>query len=551
MKIIHLLAVLSGLNCGLGHAWKPIVGQLPAATSTISGSKATSATFTSSFSLQQSHPEYGRKTAYVTDIGNAGKELLIKEIPQQAPTEEIIPINNHYKSYESALLPAAINFGDAKFGYKTAGALSFKEDQCSVKKYAFNHDGVVHYESEIPELSQFTICFWMRFTNHSGDHVILTYSAEEGHRDFQFWVANAKNSSFISMAIKGQQIYRLNYPLRVRQWHHTCTSWNGKTGEWQVWLKAERIGRGFHNSLVGHKIPPKGKLFSGGPSVTGKISEGLHFEVTLVQIYRVALSAGKAHRDHKHHHAHHFDHEGKEIHPTTKPPPVINRPQPMHTLLANGQIPTRVRINLAQPAPTPSEDISTNAAAAEQALTIHTNFINGQINAGSRLVAQQLVGLNQPLGPHATQTVNRQTVLDPNNPTKIKFVDETETRILFKRDTKDTEKNLKKRGLVFLDDGSIVDDPLIQGSAVLKYDGLAEFGGQQFKEELGDIINVEDKISEHDHEPAEEEVKAVMALCGTCDTEPFQGAIVFAWKDAHEHLNNALKGYSVGRCGNF
>lgn len=58
--------------------------------------------------------------------------------------------------------------------------------------------------------------------------------------------------------------------------------------------------------------------------MTGKISEGLHFEVTLIQIYRVALSAGKAHRDHKHHHAHHFDHEGKEIHPTTKSPPVVS-----------------------------------------------------------------------------------------------------------------------------------------------------------------------------------------------------------------------------------
>lgn len=42
---------------------------------------------------------------------------------------------------------------------------------------------------------------------------------------------------------------RLNYPLRMRQWHHMCSSWNGKTGEWQVWLKAERIGRGFHNSV--------------------------------------------------------------------------------------------------------------------------------------------------------------------------------------------------------------------------------------------------------------------------------------------------------------
>lgn len=43
--------------------------------------------------------------------------------------------------------------------------------------------------------------------------------------------------------------YRLNYPLKLRKWHHMCTSWNGKTGEWQLWVKAERVGRGFHNRV--------------------------------------------------------------------------------------------------------------------------------------------------------------------------------------------------------------------------------------------------------------------------------------------------------------
>lgn len=142
-------------------------------------------------------------------------------------------------------------------------------------------------------------------------------------REIQIWVANSQDSSFLSMAIKGQQIYRLNYPLKPRQWHHMCSSWNGKTGEWQVWLKAERIGRGFHNALVGYTIPAKGELFSGGHSNTGALPKGLHFEITMVQIYRIALSAGKAHRDHKHHHAHHFDHEGKELVTTTKTPPVM------------------------------------------------------------------------------------------------------------------------------------------------------------------------------------------------------------------------------------
>lgn len=241
----------------------------------------------------------------------------------------------------------------------------------------------------------------------------------------------------------------------------------------------------------------------------------------------------------------------------------------MHSLLANGQIPTRVRINLAQPeaATNTGSALATPQANAQQALTIHTNFVNGQINAGSRLVAQQLIGLNHQLklAPQTTQTVNRQAIFDPSTPSKIQFVDETETRIIFKRHAFDSSsktitddnvekenKNLRKRGLVFLDDGSIVNDPLIEGtSGDFMYDGLAEFGGQQFKHDISDKHNIEDEIVEHDREPAEEEVKAVMALCDACEIEPFQGAIVFAWKNANEKLDNALKGYSVGSCGQF
>lgn len=56
--------------------------------------------------------------------------------------------------------------------------LLFMQDSCAVKKYAFNHDGVVQYSNKIPELNQFTVCYWMRFTNHSGDHVMLTYAGK-------------------------------------------------------------------------------------------------------------------------------------------------------------------------------------------------------------------------------------------------------------------------------------------------------------------------------------------------------------------------------------
>lgn len=62
--------------------------------------------------------------------------------------------------------------------------------------------------------------------------------------------------------------------------------------------------------IVGHVIRSDGLAYSGGQSATGETAPGHHMEITMLQLYKVSLSAGKAHRDHKHHHAHHFDHDG-------------------------------------------------------------------------------------------------------------------------------------------------------------------------------------------------------------------------------------------------
>lgn len=45
--------------------------------------------------------------------------------------------------------------------------------------------------------------------------------------------------------------------------------------------------------MVSHEIESGGQSFSGGKSAGGETSTGLHFEITLLQMYSVALSAGK------------------------------------------------------------------------------------------------------------------------------------------------------------------------------------------------------------------------------------------------------------------
>ena len=74
-------------------------------------------------------------------------------------------------------------------------------------------------------------------------------------------------------------------------------------------------------------------------------SGGLHGEVTMVQLYGVALTAGKAHKDHKHHHAHHYEHDTSNNTPRPTRPPVTGPPLPQHPYLTAGQINHQVRIH--------------------------------------------------------------------------------------------------------------------------------------------------------------------------------------------------------------
>lgn len=64
----------------------------------------------------------------------------------------------------------------------------------------------------------------------------------------------------------------------------------------------------------------------------------------MLQLYGVALSAGKAHKDHKHHHAHHYEHDTTNNTPRPVPrPPVTQPPLPQNPYLTGGQINPQVR----------------------------------------------------------------------------------------------------------------------------------------------------------------------------------------------------------------
>ncbi|GLH13578.1 Uncharacterized protein GBIM_18118 [Gryllus bimaculatus] len=248
--------------------------------------------------------------------------------------------------------------GDAE-GVPTAlAAASGATDQCALYKVAFNQElyfQYVQYKADLPDILQFTLCAWTKFSNNSNDHPIFSYAVPDQPRAIFSWVANTQRASYLSMAVNGHTFYRLNYPFRLHRWYHSCQSWNGKTGEWQAWVNAERVGRGFHNRLVGHVIPGGGVALSGqeqrqpgggfleGPGAP-RGAGGMLGELTLLHLYAAALAPGKAHRDHKHHHGNHYETNPKNgVSPNAPPLPSVGStlapvPQFMSPFLVGGQL---------------------------------------------------------------------------------------------------------------------------------------------------------------------------------------------------------------------
>lgn len=90
------------------------------------------------------------------------------------------------------------------------------------------------------------------------------------------------------------------------------------------------------------------------------------------------------------------------------------------------------------------------------------------------------------------------------------------------------EAEKKKRGLLQLGDGSILDDgyAISQGLDDDYFTGLTGFGLQLTKG-----TNEEDE-----REPAEAEVRQVMDLCDGCAEEPFGKALIIGWRTVPKKL---------------
>ncbi|XP_028049789.1 uncharacterized protein LOC105831683 [Monomorium pharaonis] len=505
------------------------------------------------------------------------------------------PILSGHADGASILHQEASIFGNAPtqtlYDVDSPHHLLHDQDTCSLYKVVMNQQlyfEYIHYKVDLPNMKEFTLCMWTKFHNHSNDHPLFSYAVGDQPRGILSWVANTPRSSYYMLNVNGHNLYRLNYPLRLNKWYHSCQSWNGRTGEWQIWVNDERVGRGFNNRLVGHIIQGGGIAISGqeqrqlgGGFLEGEGappgSGGYLGELTMVQLYNVALTAGKAHKDHKHHHGHHYEHDTSNNTPrTTTRAPVTGPPLPPHPFLTGGQINTQVKINPGapiqivqngltirhpalppvpesppQPLPPLNLDVFTTPFPAlpaqfgnptKQRLPIVSSssiFVDGpyhnlfkrERNESSRKrdIKDETVmsSLTEPKKSVAKRDTEKTSKEADASDGKVTFVPKTEDANDKQLGKREAEKK-KKRGLL-LGDGSILDDgySIPQNLDDDYFTGLTGFGLQ---------LKGRDEEEENVREPAEAEVRHVMDLCDGCAQEPFGKALVIAWREVPKKL---------------
>ncbi|CAH1960590.1 unnamed protein product [Acanthoscelides obtectus] len=286
-------------------------------------------------------------------------------------------------------------------------------------------------------------------------------------------------------------------------------------------------------------------------------------EVTMLQLYSVALTAGKAHKDHKHHHAHQYDHEGRII---TTPAPTTPRARPqvaMHPLLTGGQINRNLRINFAQPETVPGQNYDVQFLNGQFVVNHVAQQFAPKRRVGPAMSEEQQIGgvggsqpaisseIGQTLGQGGSDEESESSEEGRSFSSQFFTLGDTpvinsdfnhvqpdmsvESHDLFKRGNGDmeaqpSEKKLAKREYVI--GGTIVESPIPSLHLTFEQsllDGLAGIGQNS-------EISQKQKQAEEEREPAEAEVKAVLNICDGCDEEPFERALIFGWRTVPKKL---------------
>ncbi|KAL3282962.1 hypothetical protein HHI36_006120 [Cryptolaemus montrouzieri] len=118
----------------------------------------------------------------------------------------------------------------------------------------------LRYTENVPFLTEYTFCIWMKSYNLTYSHPILSYSKHEEERLIRVWIS--PHGKAINLEIHGIPVFRIPTKFKEHQWYHICQSWSSETGSWEVFVNKMKF-HGHVPKLSGIGIKEGGDIVIG------------------------------------------------------------------------------------------------------------------------------------------------------------------------------------------------------------------------------------------------------------------------------------------------
>ncbi|XP_036148620.1 uncharacterized protein LOC118647576 [Monomorium pharaonis] len=119
----------------------------------------------------------------------------------------------------------------------------------------------LRWELPVPEIHEFTFCLWVKSTDLTYPHSILSYSRNERERLIRSWISSRGRS--IHLEIGGVEVLRQSVRIREHRWYHVCQSWENRVARYALWLDGRLASQGRSEEMTGHVIPGGGDIVLG------------------------------------------------------------------------------------------------------------------------------------------------------------------------------------------------------------------------------------------------------------------------------------------------
>ncbi|XP_012261157.2 uncharacterized protein LOC105689015 [Athalia rosae] len=151
-------------------------------------------------------------------------------------------------------------YNDIGGGIRTSRRIN----ETPMHKVLFTQRGYIQFlrwELPVPEIEEFTFCLWVKSTNLTYSHSILSYSKNEEERLVRSWISPFGRS--VHLEIGKSEIMAHPTHLEEDRWYHICQSWENEFGRYALWIDGRKEVEGYAAQLIGHVIPSGGDIVVG------------------------------------------------------------------------------------------------------------------------------------------------------------------------------------------------------------------------------------------------------------------------------------------------